>query len=44
MRMSKKLKNFMDENRRAFDDDLPSDNTWRQIEQSISAAKPVKQF
>ena len=42
--MSKKLKNFMDENRRAFDDDLPSDNAWRKIEQSISATKPAKQF
>lgn len=42
--MSKKLKNFIDENRREFDDDLPSDNAWRKIEQSISATKPAKQF
>ena len=42
--MSKELKNFIDENRRAFDDDLPSSTAWQQIERSIGANKPVKQF
>jgi hypothetical protein len=42
--MSKELKNFIDENRREFDDDLPSGSAWHQIERSIGANKPVKQF
>ena len=42
--MSKELKKFIDENRRAFDDDLPSSTAWQQIERSIGATKPVKQF
>lgn len=42
--MSKELKNFIDENRREFDDDLPSGTAWHQIERSIGANKPVKQF
>ena len=42
--MSKELKKFIDENRRAFDDDLPSSTAWQQIERSIGANKPVKQF
>ncbi len=42
--MSKELKNFIDENRRTFDDDLPSSTAWQQIERSIGANKPVKQF
>ena len=42
--MSKKLKNFIDENRREFDDELPSNNAWHKIEQSIGVKKPAKQF
>ena len=42
--MSKELKNFIDENRREFDDDLPSSSAWHQIERSIGANKPIKQF
>ena len=42
--MSKKLRNFIDENRREFDNDLPSGSAWHQIERSIGANKPVKQF
>ncbi len=42
--MSKELKNFIDENRRAFDDDLPSSTAWHPIERSIGPNKPVKQF
>jgi len=42
--MSKELKNFIDENRREFDDDLPSSTAWHQIERSIGANKPAKQF
>lgn len=33
--MSRKLKDFIDENRRAFDDELPSASAWQQIERSI---------
>jgi hypothetical protein len=40
--MSRKLKDFIDENRRAFDDALPSSSAWQQIESSIGAGKPVK--
>jgi hypothetical protein len=42
--MSKELKNFIDENRREFDNDLPSGSAWHQIERSIGANKPVKHF
>ncbi len=42
--MSKKLKNFIEENRKEFDNDLPSDMTWSKIEQSIGATKKAKQF
>ena len=42
--MSKELKKFIDENRRAFDDDMPSSTAWQQIERSIGVNKPVKQF
>lgn len=42
--MSRKLKDFIDENRRAFDDDLPSSSAWQQIESSIGTDKPVKRF
>jgi hypothetical protein len=42
--MSRKLKDFIDENRRAFDDDLPSASAWQQIEKSIGAGKAVKRF
>jgi len=40
--MSRKLKDFIDENRRAFDDELPSASAWPQIEKTIGAKKPVK--
>jgi hypothetical protein len=42
--MSKELKKFIDENRREFDDDLPSASAWYQIERSIGFNKPTKQF
>lgn len=42
--MSRKLIDFIDENRRAFDDDLPSASAWQQIEKTIGTGKPVKQF
>ena len=42
--MSRKLKDFIDENRRAFDDELPSASAWHQVEKTIGANKPVKQF
>ena len=40
--MSKSLKNFIEENRREFDDDLPSPGIWRGIERSVGANKPQK--
>jgi len=40
--MNKKLKNFIDENRRAFDDDLPSPTAWHRIERTIGTNKQVK--
>ena len=42
--MSKELKKFIDQHRREFDDDLPSDAAWHPIERSIGANKPAKQF
>jgi len=42
--MSRKLKDFIDENRRAFDDELPSAAAWQQIEKTIGVKKPVKQI
>lgn len=42
--MSKKLKNFIDEHRKEFDDDHPSATPWQQIERSIGAHKPVKRL
>ena len=37
--MSKHLKDFIGENRRAFDDELPSPMAWDKIEKSISRKK-----
>ncbi|MBL7700792.1 MAG: hypothetical protein JNM14_00960 [Ferruginibacter sp.] len=34
--MSNKLKNFISDNRKAFDDELPSDKVWDDIEASLS--------
>ncbi|MEP7374071.1 MAG: hypothetical protein ABI675_11820 [Chitinophagaceae bacterium] len=42
--MSRKLKDFIDENRRAFDDDLPSASAWQRIEKTTGAGKPVKKI
>lgn len=42
--MSKKLKDFIDGNRREFDADQPPATAWRQIERSIGVNKPAKQF
>ncbi len=42
--MNKKLKNFIDENRRDFDDDLPPADAWHKIEKAIGDNKPAKQF
>ena len=39
--MSRKLNDFIDENRRAFDDDLPSASAWQQIEKKIAASNKV---
>jgi hypothetical protein len=42
--MSKKIKDFVDENRREFDDQLPPITAWHQIERSIAVNKTVKRF
>lgn len=42
--MSNRLKNFIYNNRKSFDDEKPSDAVWNRIEQSIPAAKKEKQF
>ncbi len=41
--MSSKLKNFISDNRKAFDDEMPSDKVWENIEASF-AEKKTKQF
>ena len=41
--MSNKLKNFISDNRKAFDDEMPSGNVWENIEASFSEKKK-KQF
>lgn len=42
--MSKKLKDFIDENRRAFDDDLPSSAVWQHVEKAIEPGNSFSQF
>jgi len=38
--MNKKLKDFIEENRRAFDDELPSTDAWYRVERTIRSNKP----
>lgn len=40
--MSNKLKNFISDNRKAFDDELPSDKVWENIEASFTGRKKSK--
>lgn len=42
--MSKELKDFIDENRRSFDDEMPGADTWNRIENSIAGKKSTKRF
>lgn len=42
--MSKKLKDFIDDNRRAFDDDLPSPSVWQHVEKAIEPGNSMSQF
>jgi hypothetical protein len=37
--MNRKLKDFIEENRRAFDDEIPSPGAWQQIEKAIGSNK-----
>lgn len=37
--MSNKLKNFISDNRKAFDDEIPSDKVWENIEASFTEKK-----
>ncbi len=40
--MSNKLKNFISDNRKAFDDEMPSDKVWENIEASFAGKKKKK--
>jgi septal ring factor EnvC (AmiA/AmiB activator) len=40
--MSNKLKNFISDNRKAFDDEMPADKIWENIEASFSEKKKRK--
>lgn len=40
--MSNKLKNFISDNRKAFDDEMPSDKVWENIETSFTEKKKKK--
>ncbi len=42
--MNRRLKDFIDENRKAFDDERPSPDAWRRIEKNIGINKPAQQF
>lgn len=42
--MSNRLKNFIYNNRKSFDDEAPADAVWNRIEQSLPAARKEKQF
>lgn len=42
--MSNRLKNFIYNNRKSFDDEMPSDDVWNRVEQSLPAVKKEKQF
>ena len=42
--MNRRLKDFIDENRKAFDDEMPSADAWRRIEKNIGISKPAGKF
>lgn len=42
--MSNRLKNFIYNNRKSFDDETPSDAVWNRVEQSLPAVEKEKQF
>jgi hypothetical protein len=42
--MSKKLKHFIEEHRREFDEEIPAASMWAGIERSVSKAKATKRF
>jgi uncharacterized membrane-anchored protein YhcB (DUF1043 family) len=42
--MSRKLKQFIEENRHAFDDELPRATMWQDIEKSLQKEKTPKRF
>ncbi|HZI53223.1 MAG TPA: hypothetical protein VFD56_05965 [Chitinophagaceae bacterium] len=42
--MNRKLKDFIEENRRAFDDEMPSPGGWHQIEKTIGVIKPARKL
>jgi hypothetical protein len=42
--MNRRLKDFIDENRRAFDDETPSPDAWHRVEKNIGISKPARKF
>ena len=42
--MSNRLKNFIYNNRKSFDDEIPADDVWNRIERSLPAEKKERQF
>jgi hypothetical protein len=42
--MNRKLKDFIEENRRAFDDEVPSPGGWQRIEEAIGAKTPARKL
>lgn len=42
--MSKDLKNFINDNRREFDDAVPGEDTWNRIESAVLGKKKAKVF
>src|SRR4030095_10302002 len=44
MYMNMRIKYFIDENRKAFDDEMPSADAWRRIEKNIGISKPAGKF
>jgi len=42
--MNRKLKDFIEENRRSFDDDIPSTSAWHRVERSIRLNMAAKRL
>ena len=42
--MNRRLKDFIDENRKAFDDEVPSPGAWHRIEKNIGINRPARKL